>query len=696
MKFNLSLSVFAGLSIGTCVVFFGTLPITHGASLFLSPDDGSFTVQNTLTTAVILDTEGESVNAFELFIKFPPDKLQVVSPSTGQSIVGVWVDQPTFNNQTGRIEFKGGVPGGIVTDRGVIASITFRAKGVGEAIVRPTEDSRIFRNDGKATDVFKGAKGGSFLLRLPAPQGPLVFSETHPDQSKWYLNSSVSLEWTNESGTLARGYSYILNNNPIDVPDDIPEGTQTSVIYRDLPDGRYYFHIKSLSNEGLWGRVTHYAFKIDASPPAEFRIAALPKAKTSRRQPILQFQTTDAESGLDHYEMKVIPLRRQGEVLASLKEESQPIFFEAQSPYLTSPLFLGSYDVIVRAYDVAGNYRDSAERIRIVSALFRSIGDEGLEVKELVVIPWMGIWSSFALLIFLAGYLVFVIRRSHKKTAKQQETKDLPDYVREKIDELNKYRSKYGTLIALLLAFAALSLIPMAPRTANASEDILRLAPPLVTSMAKDISNEEIFYVGGRVEAPRADVVLYLQNLNTGETISQATVSNERGEWFYRHNTFLSSGDYLLWTQVRSGEVLSPPSPQIELGVRETALHFGASRLSYEMLYLILLFVLSAIVLVLIGFAIWHHTKFRKVKRSLAKEVREAEESIRRGFAVLRRDIQSELALFKKTKLPQSISQEEKIREAQLLKDLAWVESYVGKEVWDIERASDPRSSGAL
>lgn len=64
--------------------------------------------------------------------------------------------------------------------------------------------------------------------------------------------------------------------------------------------------------------------------------------------------------------------------------------------------------------------------------------------------------------------------------------------------------------------------------------------------------------------------------------------------------------------------------------------------------------------------------------------MREAQEAIRRGFAVLRRDIEAELALVRKAKLTKSLSAEEKMREEQLRKDLTQVEQNIGKEVLDI------------
>jgi hypothetical protein len=70
----------------------------------------------------------------------------------------------------------------------------------------------------------------------------------------------------------------------------------------------------------------------------------------------------------------------------------------------------------------------------------------------------------------------------------------------------------------------------------------------------------------------------------------------------------------------------------------------------------------------------------------LQKETREAEESIRRGFAVLHRDIEAELALIKKSGLNPELSAEAKQKEEQLLRDLNSVQKYISKEIWDIEK----------
>ena len=71
---------------------------------------------------------------------------------------------------------------------------------------------------------------------------------------------------------------------------------------------------------------------------------------------------------------------------------------------------------------------------------------------------------------------------------------------------------------------------------------------------------------------------------------------------------------------------------------------------------------------------------------AIMKEVKEAEEAVKRGFAVLKRDIEAELSVIHKAKLNKALSLEEKQKEEQLLKDLSEMERYVGREVWDIEK----------
>ena len=87
-------------------IIFGTLFVcvaallpqsVFAARLFVGPTTGTFTVGSTFEVSLFLDTRGQSINAFSAELQFPPDKLQLVSPTAGKSIIGVWTAPPQFN-----------------------------------------------------------------------------------------------------------------------------------------------------------------------------------------------------------------------------------------------------------------------------------------------------------------------------------------------------------------------------------------------------------------------------------------------------------------------------------------------------------------------------------------------------------------------------------------------------------------------
>ncbi|HLD60733.1 MAG TPA: cohesin domain-containing protein, partial [Patescibacteria group bacterium] len=620
----------------------GNISTAEAASLVLSPSTGTFTVGSTFSVSVFLNTENEAVNTIGTSITFPPDKLQIVSPSTGNSIINIWTNLPNVDNQNGRISLQGGIPGGIKVTNGLITTLIFRVKSVGTAVVKFTDSSRVLLNDGQGTDDLKQTTNGVYQLVLPPPAGPIVTSETHPDQTQWYPNASAALEWAAE--TDVDGYSYIVNGEPVDFPDDIAEGTRTTINYRNLTDGIHYFHIKALKDKG-WGGTTHYALKIDTGAPAKFPIEIIPDARTTRRQPVFQFSTTDALSGIDHYELKIIPLKVSGSSAGNTTPATQPLFIDVNSPYVPPELPLGTYDVVVRAYDKAGNLQEIAQRLNIVTSVFRIIQDQGIQIRNSFLIPWKWFWILLIILLLLLTGIAWRVRRWHRQLINRRQAKDLSPTVQQQLDELKKYREKYGK-VALGIIF-----IIMLWSSATARAETVALVPPLITTVAKNISNDEIFYVGGNLDVENATVILYLQNVSTGETISESTISQKGGEWFYRHSGFLTGGNYVLWAQSKVGSQLSPPSPQVELTVRKTAFIFGASRISLEAIYLVGVICSIAVILALILHILFHTYHGRKRHKEMLKEIKEAEESVRRGFAVLRRDIEAELAIIHKIKM---------------------------------------------
>lgn len=686
--------------IALIATFFGSISFKQAnaigqASIFVGPATGTFTVGSTFTVSIYVNTGGQSINAVEANLAFPPDKLQVVSPTAGKSLVQIWVNQPTYSNQDGFLKFQGTIPSpGINTESGLISTVTFRVKSTGVAAVKVLDTSRVLLNDGRGTDVLGQTTSGIYSLILPPPAGPIVSSPTNPDQEKWYAVKNTAFRW--EKALESQGFSYILNDFPIDVPDDISEGNKTSVSYGNLADGIHYFHIKSL-REGSWGGVTSYAVNIDNGTPAEFQVDISPNSRTSNKNPLISFSTTDQGSGIDHYEIKIIPLDRQSDSSGQQGTET-PFFIEATSPY-SRQLELGKYDVVVRAYDKAGNYFQATKRLAITPAIFEIIQGQGLSFRGNFVIPWVFVWIVVLALIIVLAYLARLLWKWHRVVEHQLEAgaaqhPSVAPKIQALIEKKKEYSAGSGggsvsgsptvrNFVFLILAFSIGAMFAHLP---NVQAQEIGIQPPIVNLFPNSVSNDEILYIGGRAGAPEAGVVIYLQNVASGEAVQYVAKTDATGAWFYSFPGFLNPGKYLIWTQLKVGDELSPPSSKFDLEVAPTAIQFGEKRVSFEEFYFVVLAIALAILLGILVFIAYHLYHHGKKKARLMKEVREAEESVRRGFSVLRRDIEAELQIVRRLKMSSDMKGDERSREEKLLKDLDLVNSYIGKEVWQIEK----------
>ncbi|MEK7173743.1 MAG: cohesin domain-containing protein [Patescibacteria group bacterium] len=652
----------------------------HGATLSLSPSAGTFVVGSTFDVTLVLDTNNTDINAVAVFLSFPPEKLQVVSSTAGKSVVSLWSVPPRFNNREGTLELQGVITGGLNASNALITTITFRIKSTGTSIIKIGDASRVLRNDGAGTDYLQHRENSLYTLILPPPAGPFVVSETHPKQDQWYKDPNVSLAWSFPEEEAVDGYSYLINGLPVDIPDNISEGGSQSVVYQNISNGISYFHVKALRG-GVWGGTTHFAVNIDTEAPAEFPLEINPSARTDEKRPVVLFGTTDALSGIDFYELKIVPIT-PGAARESPVAPDQPLFVEAQSPFVLHELAKGKYDVIVRAQDKAGNFQESVQRLTIRETFFGFGSYEGLEVDGWFVIPWPWILWFLVLLLAVLTYelLRLHLREKEYRGRYKEVSKLLPKETQRALQELKKYRERYGKISIVLLCAGCLLLGGAGDTFARE----LRVEPPLITTISRDISNEDIFYVGGKTNIPQSMVILYMQNLTTGESNSFEVASDEYGDWFYSHDTFLSSGSYVLWAQSKVGESVSPPSAREELYVQPTAVQFGSSRLSHNVIYQGLIIALMLLSGILGRMVFRMRERIKRRKERAMKEVREAEEAVRKGFAVLKRDIQQELEIIGKAKMERVLRAEEEKQEAQLLEDLVSIQRRIGKEIEDI------------
>lgn len=123
--------------------------------------------------------------------------------------------------------------------------------------------------------------------------------------------------------------------------DDNPAGVQTSPFtFPDLTDGVHNITIRAYDRAGNFAEGKARVL-LDRERPAPFVPIAIPPSWTNT-DPQIEFNTTDATSGIDHYEVRI---------------DSQ-LFSRQASPFSLKGLADGEHSVLVRAYDVAGNYQD--------------------------------------------------------------------------------------------------------------------------------------------------------------------------------------------------------------------------------------------------------------------------------------------------------------------------------------------------
>ena len=347
-----------------CFVWFSVLPVrAQTATLYLLPSTGNYTVGTTFSVVVKVSSGGVPINAAEGSLIFNTEELNVVSLSKSGSIFTLWTTEPTFSNSAGTIEFGGGTPTSFTGAAGTIVTITFKAKKSASANVNFLSGS-VLAADGKGTNVLANMAGGTYTLKpgivtppaeevppeeyvppptVGAPAAPVIFSLTNSNPDKWYSNNDPEFNWKLPSD--ATGVSLLLHKSPTANPGPVSDGLMESKKYDDVEDGIWYFHIKFRNQYG-WGAITHRKVLIDTQAPKPFAIKVDNEGDPTNPSPILHFDTTDALSGIEYYEVKIGEAEPVPITTAYLKEN--PYQMPSQAP--------GKHTVLVKASDAADNF----------------------------------------------------------------------------------------------------------------------------------------------------------------------------------------------------------------------------------------------------------------------------------------------------------------------------------------------------
>jgi hypothetical protein len=337
---------------------------TEGTQLFFSPGAGTNLVGSTFDVSVLLNTQGQSVNAVQVDIKFSADKLRIVKPSSDKSLLAIWLEPPVYSNTNGTAHLVGVVPGGITTESGLVSTITFEAIASGTATIEIQSTSSVLANDGLGTETLTGFGRASFSLSPKPLDGVNVYSDTHPFSDQWYNNDSVT--FTLEKPAEVTDFSYEFDNKPFTVPDNEADTSESLVSFEDVADGVWYFHVKA-RKEGVWGTPTHLLVRVDTQAPAGFKPESEVLFSGEQAKVFISFFTTDEHSGIDHYEVGVLA--------ADQSADESPVFVHSESPYQLPKLVGKHFRVVVRVFDKAGNVHDEQINVTVGTSVLSLIKD---------------------------------------------------------------------------------------------------------------------------------------------------------------------------------------------------------------------------------------------------------------------------------------------------------------------------------
>jgi hypothetical protein len=153
------------------ILVFLLVPVfSFAADLSLSPSVYSPTVGKAFSVSVNVSSLDKAINAVSGTIQFPKDKIQVVSVSKDNSIISLWVQEPSFSNTNGSINLEGvAFNPGFKGELGKLITISFKPISAGVAEVSLINGS-VLANDGTGTNILSKMNNAVYnIAKAPQP-----------------------------------------------------------------------------------------------------------------------------------------------------------------------------------------------------------------------------------------------------------------------------------------------------------------------------------------------------------------------------------------------------------------------------------------------------------------------------------------------------------------------------------------------
>lgn len=332
------------------------VPAVSAAALYFSPSSGSYAVGSSIVLNVYVSSADQAMNAASGVISFPRDKLEVISLSKTGSILSLWVQEPSFSNSAGTVNFEGiALNPGFTGASGKILTVNFRVKAGGAAALNFLSGS-VLANDGQGNNILTSlgtaqfSLGGAVSPGAPetitlteladTPAAPEISSPTHPDPTKWYALSEAKFTWNVTKDII--GARLLVGRIPTAIPTVTYSTPISSKEISDLADGIWYFFVQLRNAQG-WGSVSRFRFQIDTEKPNRFEITEVKREDLTNPHVQFVFDAEDDTSGIDHYEVRI--------------DNQNPEIWQDDGGHIyeTAAIEPGKHTLLAKAVDKAGN-----------------------------------------------------------------------------------------------------------------------------------------------------------------------------------------------------------------------------------------------------------------------------------------------------------------------------------------------------
>lgn len=136
--------IFAGLFL--FFAFYFSISVDAAVLRFSAPVQDYY-VGELIPVKLLVDTENETLNGFEIYINYSEEFASLESISDVNSIVNFWVTRNAGINNN----FTGVSIGGYKGSNGLVMQLNFRAKKIGQSVISLRNNSQVMLHDGLGT-----------------------------------------------------------------------------------------------------------------------------------------------------------------------------------------------------------------------------------------------------------------------------------------------------------------------------------------------------------------------------------------------------------------------------------------------------------------------------------------------------------------------------------------------------------------